>query len=224
MSAELEMIMYDEEPQPLKEWILNGGDPSEIGNWALNYAEDNDFPLMIEILKKDKRVQNYEQFIDSIKKGNLKNVVKYYKKLTSIIDDQSPNRALLIARNEGYDDIEQFLLNDPRIQLQEIVHTEPNPDVIRKLLKKDIVFNEIGIEDVLGQRYYDLYEDEILRRKRQGVLDTAIAFRDLSVGEGPLPLHVVEEIINHAYDTRGTLGLHEIIPRIEGVFKFKRKK
>lgn len=224
MSVQLEEVMYDEDPEALKELIKKGVDPSELGNWALRYAEENELPAMVKVLKADGRVRNYENFMEAVKRGDLKDVKKYHSKLTGIIDELSTNNALLIARNKGFTEIEDFLYEDPRIQLQEKVYDKAFPREIAVLLQEDLVMNDPGTFDTLKtEEYQKVYEAEVLRRKRKGVLDTAIGLRSLKlepIGGRPerLPIYVVEEIINKAYDTRGTLGLQEVIPRIQNIF------
>lgn len=224
MSAELEEALYDEDFKRLKEWINQGGDPSELGNWALRYAEDNELKTIIKILKKDPRVQNYEHFIDAIKRGDLEEVEIYHGKLTGIIDEQSTNYPLLYARNERYDEIEEFLLEDPRILLQEKVYDNAYPSEIANLLKEKKVMEDPGTYDLIvkNEEYVEVYDKELERRKKKGVLDTAIGLRGVHTSKGRLPIHVVEEIINKAYDTRGTLGLSEVIPRIQNIFDYKK--
>jgi len=222
MSSELEEVMYDEDPTGLQELLERGDvDPSEIGNWSLRHAEDNDLQEMAKILKKDPRVRNYENFIKSIKDGNFEKVGEYHSKLTGIIDEQSTNYPLLLARNAGFDEIEQFLLEDPRVQLQEKAYDNAYPREIAELLKIDIVMADPGTRDLLMKKeeYREVYNEELEDRiRKKGVLDAAIGLRGLQTSKGRLPVHVVEEIINRAYDTRGTLGLTEVIPRIQNIF------
>jgi len=65
------------------------------------------------------------------------------------------------------------------------------------------------------------------------VVGTAMAFRDLKLptGTGRLPVYVLENILNHAYDTQATLGLYDtieliqpILEREEGVTRAGRHK
>ena len=220
MSTELEEAMYDEDPERLKEWIKKGCDPSELGNWALRYAEENELKTMIEILKKEPRVQNYENFVEAIKNDDMEAVEDYHRQLTGIIDEHTINYPLLYARNGGFDEIEEFLYEDPRIRLQEKVYDNAYPSEIAELLKEDKVMEDPGTRDLMTKQeeYMKVYNQELKRRKKKGVIDTAIGLRGIQTSRGRLPIHVVEEIINSAYNTRGTLGLGEVIPRIQNIF------
>jgi len=55
------------------------------------------------------------------------------------------------------------------------------------------------------------FSPEIKRQLTEKVIDTSIALKHLPVEtwSGKIPTLVIEEIINHAYNTRGTLGLAE---------------
>src|SRR6056297_2520226 len=151
MSVELEETMYEEDPKGLEELLgkRKDIDPSELGNWALRYAEDNNLKQMMAILRKDPRVKNYENFLKAIKEGDLKRVKQYHRKLTGIIDEDSVNTALLLARNSGFGKIEEFLLEDPRILLQEKVRDNAFPYEIEELLEEDIVIADPGTYDLI---------------------------------------------------------------------------
>jgi len=223
MSVYLEEIIYDEDPKALKEWIAKGGDPSEFSNWALDYANRRNLKTMIDILSKNPKVKNFNNFMDAIKKGDLEAVKRYHAKGVSIFDNRTENTAVKIAREKGFGEIEEFLYEDPRIRLQQAVYDRDVPQIVQ-LLQDDFVFNEIGIEDVLGNRFFRLYEQEDERRKK-GFLDTTIAMRDLPVDTwtGTLPPHVLADIIYKAYGEGGALELGQIIPKIERIFKFPRE-
>jgi Ran GTPase-activating protein (RanGAP) involved in mRNA processing and transport len=85
------------------------------------------------------------------------------------------------------------------------------------VLKIQPVYSDPRIDSLLDR---NSRWPEILRGKQKSFLDTAIALRSLNVEStgGKLPIYVVEEIINYAYDTRGALGLSETIPRIQNIF------
>ena len=60
MSSQLKEIMHGEDPEQLIEWIEQGNDPSEDGNWAIRYARNHELKTMVGILMNDRRVATYK--------------------------------------------------------------------------------------------------------------------------------------------------------------------
>ena len=60
MSSQLKEIMHGEDPEQLIEWIDQGNDPSEDGNWAIRYARKHELKTMVSILMDDRRVAEYK--------------------------------------------------------------------------------------------------------------------------------------------------------------------
>jgi len=217
LQLQFEELLYDQDPIAIQDWISKGGDPSELGNWALDYAKENNLKTIVQILERDPRVMAYKKFMQSIKTGNLETVQEYYRNLTAIMDQYPINHAVLLARNKGFDDIEQFLVEDPRILLQHKIHDNAFPHEIKELLENPLVFDDPGLYEIISKKPdYKKEYDKIVTKKN--VIDTSIALRGLQTSGGRLPVHVVEEILHHAYNTRSTLELSEVIARIQNIF------
>jgi hypothetical protein len=163
-----------------------------------------------------------DEFESLLNYGNIEGAMEFGKKYL-------PNFSMIeIAIHEhdmrvfNYIDISKISNNSFDYLIREAISYH-NVEALKKLLSVSAYkindytpYLKLAKNESTDNVYELLLKYEIVKR----IVDTSMAFKDLSyVKEGRLDPFVLENIVNHAYNTQSTLGLYETMELIEPIIR-----